>query len=225
MARKVQEEWVLWGFQTRDGASAYVLPITNESRPVAVVAKRRESDGWVVAWYKKGDDPVGLRAQFAEWRARNGLSGDVIPIERARDRARYVVRDAAARAFYVSAWADDAEERGDLPDGGDLMDKAPATPRDATAFATKFIDKVEEANHASVADLLVKAAKADGKKPAAPTEYARLFGHYIAMQAMGHGVSWWDDHARFELFLPDVEFHVEDEKVAWAELGRARDRA
>ena len=33
-----------------------------------------------------------------------------------------------------------------------------------------------------------------------------MFGHYLAMEAMGHGVSWWDTHARFKIEVPDVEF-------------------
>lgn len=39
-------------------------------------------------------------------------------------------------------------------------------------------------------------------------EYAREFGHYLAMQALGHGVSWFDDHARFDLTVPHSEFYL-----------------
>lgn len=54
------------------------------------------------------------------------------------------------------------------------------------------------------------AAKADGMDPYVdgfeyPTDYARLFGHYVAMQSIGHGVSWFDEHAEFDLKLPSIE--------------------
>lgn len=37
---------------------------------------------------------------------------------------------------------------------------------------------------------------------------ANLFGHYLAMEAMGHGVSWADDHEPHGLRVPHMEFHV-----------------
>jgi len=37
--------------------------------------------------------------------------------------------------------------------------------------------------------------------------YLDSFGHYLAMQAMGHGVSWFDAHAKFPLKFPRIESH------------------
>jgi hypothetical protein len=57
--------------------------------------------------------------------------------------------------------------------------------------------------------LLAKAAKADmyGSEYIRD-EYARDFGHYLAMMSLGHGVSWFDNHARFDLKVPLTEFYL-----------------
>jgi hypothetical protein len=40
-------------------------------------------------------------------------------------------------------------------------------------------------------------------------KYVSDFGHYLAMQSLGHGVGWFDDHEHFELKLPLIEFMYE----------------
>jgi hypothetical protein len=39
---------------------------------------------------------------------------------------------------------------------------------------------------------------------------AKDFGHCLAMESIGHGVSWFDNHAKFPLHLPYFEFSLED---------------
>jgi hypothetical protein len=124
------------------------------------------------------------------------------------------VYEGIARAFYVSAWGDKEEEKGRCYPGQDLMDIAPETPEYVVRQAYRFVGHLEAINSLHIASLLAAAIKADlhdGRKPEdtvpdGADEYARLFGHYLAMEGMGHGVCWWDDHAEFDLKVPHFEF-------------------
>lgn len=48
--------------------------------------------------------------------------------------------------------------------------------------------------------LAERAEQADGVAP--DPEH---FGRDLAMQAMGHGVSWFDDHKKFPIKIPHIE--------------------
>jgi len=127
--------------------------------------------------------------------------------------------DGAARAFFVSAYADhveeghstdneltdeEREERTSLPQpggGGRWEDHAPETPPLAYALAGELWALLENLNSCSVYVLAESAALADRVREIDPEE----FGSDLAMQAMGHGVSWFDDHARFDLKVPHME--------------------
>lgn len=127
--------------------------------------------------------------------------------------------DGAARTFFVSAYADHAEEsdssdneltdeereeRSSLPRpaGGEKWeDYAPETPPLAYALAGELWALLGSMNSCSVYVLAQSAALADRVLEIDPEE----FGSDLAMQAMGHGVSWFDDHARFDLKIPHME--------------------
>ena len=131
-----------------------------------------------------------------------------------------------ARAFFVTAWADKQERKGKTYPGEELMDVAPSTPRYARDFALMYAgglgSLLVHLNNAAWADVLEseKLTAADVpyrfKRPDLEAqvealkreEYARTFGHYLAMQAMGTGCSWFDDHARFEIDIHHVEAHL-----------------
>lgn len=119
--------------------------------------------------------------------------------------------DAAARAFYVTAWAEREEERGRARGWGgrDLMDIAPRTSPKAKVAGKRFIANLEAANKGTaVGALYVMAATAPGKHYKEPSP--EDFGHTMAMQAMGHGVSWWDDHPHVPITVPHYEFTMFD---------------
>jgi hypothetical protein len=135
----------------------------------------------------------------------------------------------AAKAFFVTAYADFVEEghstdnelskaereaRLDLPRPGageDWMDYAPEPPPAAFALAGELWAALEAANKVSVYVLAERADQADvdhkSKCEKCDREGfdAEEFGHYLAMQAMGHGVSWFDDHGDFDLEVPHIE--------------------
>lgn len=151
----------------------------------------------------------------------------VNPEEYDDDVIRDLAKEGAARAFFVSAWADGAEEAGhDFGAGTNLDDVAPATPDEILDGAAQFLDSIEKLNGASISELFREAAEAVGHHERNPEP--EEFGYYLAMAAMGHGVSWYDNHPEptaGELSLPDVEVHVEvseddedDFSIAWWEL-------
>lgn len=113
----------------------------------------------------------------------------------------------ASRAFWVTSWADGAEERDELPSGVDLMEEAPPTPLSAWVAAGELIGKLECANKASIHMLADRAARADGGRGIRDID-SENFGHYMAMMAMGHGVSWFDDHKKFKFKDVDMEYHA-----------------
>lgn len=122
--------------------------------------------------------------------------------------------ESAARAFYVSRWADDQEERdwpAGSPSGRDLDEMAPRTPKKVVAFAKKFIAAFERTNSMSVDQLYERAAELTrqpgGMRYARRPPSADLFGHYLAMQAMGSGVAWSDDYPSPGFALPEAQWY------------------
>ena len=119
----------------------------------------------------------------------------------------------AARAFFVTAYADFVEDTDREDDGHkyvqagggeDWMDHSPqTTPAYAYALAGELWAGIQASNPElwcgpyTAADL---AKDADGEEPDPD-----LFGHYFAMEAMGQGVSWFDSHKSFPITMPSIE--------------------
>lgn len=126
------------------------------------------------------------------------------------------IAEGMARAMFVTAWADEQEEKGRRFGGGvDLMDVAPKTSRDAKQAAHALAVAIVRQNAVkSLSDLYARALEAGGNGTAIE------FGHYLAMQSMGHGVSWFDDNPTFDLKLPHFEYYSGRGHVA-KKLGHA----
>lgn len=128
--------------------------------------------------------------------------------------------EGAAKAFFATAYADYCEEghstdnelsederetRLSLPrpgGGEDWMDYLPSIPPNAYALAGELWAMLEASNPGGcgVYTLAERAKAVDGEAPD-----PEQFGHYLAMQAMGHGVSWFDDHKTFKIKVPSIE--------------------
>ena len=112
----------------------------------------------------------------------------------------------ASLAFFAAAWADQQEENGNSL-RGEIMDQIPDTidPAATHAAATLAMD-MERLNSKSIAEMVEDIVNvAEWDRPAT-MEY---FGHYAAMQAMGHGVGLHDafGHDVYELTkVPYIEF-------------------
>lgn len=145
------------------------------------------------------------------------------------------IRDQTARTLWVDAYAsfidnlrEDGHSRKEIEKmgfdtagaGDDWMDVAPATPDKAYKAADELLRLYEKKNRSSIDDLLRAAAEADNENWPPSDEYAQEFGHYLAMAGVGHGVSWFDDHARFELDSPFAfEVNFDGDDLFWS--GRA----
>lgn len=115
----------------------------------------------------------------------------------------------AALAFFGSAWADAAEESGnsEVISGCEILDVMPNEIDPAAISAAKYlVMDIEKANSKTIEEILAFIDdNADGDRPAT----AEYFGHYAAMQAMGHGVGLGDAFGSFvydTIKVPYVEF-------------------
>jgi hypothetical protein len=113
-----------------------------------------------------------------------------------------------AYAAFVDDLASDGEDTDDMPQahgGEDWMDAAPVTPDWVTPVALVKLAAIEAHLGESVESLYSRAsAHCAGQLPKCnrSRHTADQFGYCLAMQYVGHGVAWSDDHAR-ELDLPD----------------------
>lgn len=127
---------------------------------------------------------------------------------------RIDIVEGAARALFVQWWADQCSEceddaetcriegNGHVPNdpgGVELMDVAPDTPASAFACAESLVSRMEgEGQWPEV--MSREEVEADPNS----------FGHYLAMEALGHGVAWSDDYPDHGLALPLIGYHGED---------------
>ena len=115
----------------------------------------------------------------------------------------------AANAFSASAWADACEEaeQASMLSGKEILDIMPAEidPSAIHAAKTLYMD-MERVNSNSIEELFSYACSfADGDRDAT----IEAFGHYCAMQAMGHGVGLYDAFGKVvyeTIKIPYVEF-------------------
>lgn len=98
----------------------------------------------------------------------------------------------AARAFFACAWADLMEEKGTEPWGPscEIMGYMPDDIDPAALHAAKTLRMdIERANGKTIFDLMAIIERdGDGDRD----NTVEMFGHYAAMQAMGHGVGLCD---------------------------------
>src|SRR3546814_10002700 len=104
----------------------------------------------------------------------------------------------------------------------DLMVVAPETPPEAWDAANQLVGQFCGINECGIHTLLFRAARADaeankvfegtvGESALFDNErYQRAFGYSLAMEAVGHGVSWFDDHADFDITFPAMPFRAEE---------------
>lgn len=112
------------------------------------------------------------------------------------------MEDAIARALFVDAWASRQEQLAEEGKkhvslgGKELMDIAPKTNAEAKRAAQQLVGRIEQLNGWGLAAIFNQAVKQGG------SDDPKKFGHYLAMESLGHGVAWTDDEPEFG--LPDV---------------------
>lgn len=169
----------------------YITP-TGEYRIRPYGEKTNPGNGWkFIEHYPDDDMPKGSVTAHAE-------RSDIVA--------------GMAKALFSTAWADDQEERhrssgkkGLSPLSGQEITKiAPAPSASAKNAAAALAKQYEKKNGKGLDALYADAKKANGGQAAD----AEKFGHYLAMMALGHGVSWFDDHKKFPLERVHTEFHL-----------------
>ena len=112
----------------------------------------------------------------------------------------------AARAFFASAWADQVEENG-AAIRGEIMDQMPDDIDPAATHAARTLRMDIERVNGRTINQLIDLIKIHGKGDRPNT--IEHFGHYAAMQAMGHGVGLCDAFGSYihtTIKIPRMEF-------------------
>ena len=185
-----------------------------------------------VAAYKHFDGVGSLEGVLTEKMTARGIEGFInwFQIENAMKDWGFVEKqgqlagnppddeiiEGMAKAFFASSWADHVDEIQSsisnfnldeyeisealevevphLPMGGDIMDVIPPVPEEAYHYARNYYMDIESSNDVDLSRFV----------PPGEDEYFEkdLFGHYLAMEIMGHGVGWSDDHEDHGLDIP-----------------------
>lgn len=121
------------------------------------------------------------------------------------------ILEGMARALFVLEWADREEEKGEALtlSGLDLFRAAPPTPPEAYQAAADLVKKIEAAN--------------PGRMLVVPEgEDAEQFGSDLALEALGTGARWSDDHEDHPYKIPAFEWHWEPEDTHQAAKKQAQ---
>jgi hypothetical protein len=124
------------------------------------------------------------------------------------------VMDGIVRAYWADIWLSEQEEKAERtgrpypwPPGSQLLDYVPKrVPESVRLRAAYFAHKLKIKNRATLDGLYRQAMRAPGRHLDRHTRPFD-FGFDIAMEGMGHGVSWFDSHPRFPIDIPWVEAH------------------
>jgi len=133
----------------------------------------------------------------------NGLSE--MKMNESKSDVFYEALEGAASSLWASAWADHAEQHGcSSLSGVEITDVMPSIPEQAYEAAKRCLESIERANGKPIDELYQMAIEADEEEGVHPNSHEgpESFGSDLAMQWMGHGVSWFDDHAEFPLEIP-----------------------
>jgi hypothetical protein len=139
--------------------------------------------------------------------------------------SREDIIEGMSRALWVSAYADYVEglskqERIDAGtpvslQGIDWWDDSPATPEVAEKAGLELAALYEAENDVSLDELSRRAGMAANLRMDLAGRDEN-FGYYLAMMAMGSGVSWFDHHKHFEIKQPMIETHYDGEFFDWS---------
>ena len=136
--------------------------------------------------------------------------------------------EGVATALFADLWMNAVEELAEdysglyrdlYPGpGGAWLDVLPDLPKSAIANAKEYLKKLQAVNHATLRQI-VSWAESDGDID------VNDLGFYFAMQSLGHGISWFDDHAKFDVELPDWEASPELYSDVWDMIEEEKENA
>lgn len=112
--------------------------------------------------------------------------------------------------LWLPNWANAMEEMGERLPHHITDESAPKPPASLKRLALEFAYALARMNHGGLHDIFDRASIAEGR-----LVDAEKLGYYLAMQAQGHGVSWFDDHEHFDVTIPYVEAYAEKYGRGW----------
>jgi hypothetical protein len=126
--------------------------------------------------------------------------------QRCKDQVSDAFVRGIATIFWGNAWADHVEEhRCASLSGIEITSVMPEIPEVVWRMAERFAGMVEQANDLTLPALFAQAMKYTGRELTHKdywSDTAERFGECLAWEAMGAGVSWYDDHPEFKIELP-----------------------
>lgn len=134
------------------------------------------------------------------------------------EQVREAIVTEMARTFFVTSYAD-AWDRKELPPkaphagpGDEWFACAPEeTPMAARLLADSLVKAIEEHDDIRLEEVFQKNASLPDGHLCEPT--ADSFGYCLAMECLGHGVGWADDHPEHGIKLPYLECWLETVKT------------
>lgn len=123
-----------------------------------------------------------------------------------------------ADILWGSAWADHVEDTScQSLSGCEITSCMPEIPEGVFRNCERMLGYIEGINGASAIQLIIRAAVADGLLSDVEDDvweiitpaYQERFGDCLMHMAMGSGVSWFDDHKKFDIKVPDIASEYE----------------
>ncbi len=118
------------------------------------------------------------------------------------------IEDGVATMLWGEAWGAHVDEHdcNDL-DGDELADVMPPPPDEAIDEAKRLIKAYEVANGVSISTLYERALAADAADDTIDSEDNEpdAFGGDLVFMALGTEMSWFDEHAKFPLEIPEFD--------------------
>lgn len=107
-----------------------------------------------------------------------------------------VIAGSIARTLFSEAYVSNEEEHGRSPPQGRNWDNfVPKTPASGINHAYRLIGAFEQINNGVLIAIFAAACRDNNVEyTTPPREFVEAYGYYIAMESLGHGVSWNDDH-------------------------------
>lgn len=104
-------------------------------------------------------------------------------------------------ALWLSSWADAMDEMGKPTPRNITAETADPPPASAKKIAKEYAKALAAVNNGSLTGIYLLAME---HEPGCREIDPRELGYYLTMEGLGHGVSWWDDHPKFPVNIPNV---------------------
>jgi len=116
------------------------------------------------------------------------------------------ILEGIASALHGSNWADRYEESGGSLSQTEILDVMDPITSEAKKSASEIYSDIEKTNSIDLENFVENLFKKIEVRSSRFFSDAELFGYYLGMESLGHGVSWEDDHPPHNLKISFTEF-------------------